>query len=370
MIKLKGKYAEAKVFTDVIDDQSILQIENLLNQKFSKGSQPRFMPDVHAGKGCVIGTTMRMDKEICPNLIGRDIGCGVLTVELGKIDIDFHELDKFIRSEIPHGMNVHKKAIKNVDLEELNMADEIKDKEYIQRSIGTLGSGNHMIEIGEDNRGIKYLIIHSGSRNLGAQIAEHYQSYAEKKSESKFKNEKNSDLATLKENDEMFYHYLEDLSFAINYAKINRETIAELILNQFMKIDFHKLFSYESIHNYIDEDKIIRKGAISAKHGQLLTIPINMRDGFLICKGKGNDDWNESAPHGAGRLLSRNQAKKSIELNDFKNSMKHVFTTSVGRGTLDESPFAYKDIDDIVSNVKDTVEILKHVKPVYNFKDS
>lgn len=357
MIELRGKYNNAIVYTDNIEQEAISQIITLLNQPFAEQNQIRFMPDVHAGKGCTIGFTMKMDKIVCPNLVGVDIGCGVLVAKLGNIDIDFEKLDKVIRERVPFGFNIHDHQ-KLFHLEDLIMYDSLGNKDRILKSLGTLGSGNHYIEINVDEHNDKYLAIHSGSRNLGVQVCEHYQKMAEEKCTDVAKG-----LEYLTGQD--YEDYIHDMMITQIYAGANRRRMAgEIIKNMGWEI----LEIFQTVHNYIDEEGYVRKGAVSARLGEKLIIPLNMRDGSLICVGKGNPDWNYSAPHGAGRILSRGKAKRELDLETFQNEMKDVYSTCVDKARLDESPMAYKDYKEIISNIGDTVEIISHIKPLYNFK--
>ena len=404
MLEVKGKYNIAKIFTDVVDNETISQIITLLNQEFTQDSKIRIMPDCHAGAGCVIGTTMKIHNKVVPNLVGVDIGCGMKLVELGKNNINFEELDCFIRNNIPSGMNVNDEVLDNsINLKELKCFEFLKNDLYLMKSLGSLGGGNHFIEVDKDDEGNYYLVIHSGSRNLGLQVAKYYQKKAieyhknlifDKQKEKKtiieqLKKEGKQQLIqkTLKEIDEklvkthipedlcyvegpLFDDYIHDMDICQKFAVINREVIAKKIC-LFLKLNYNSLNGFETIHNYINmEAMILSKGAISAYKDQLVLIPINMRDGCIIGKGKGNADFNYSAPHGAGRLLSRSEAKEKINLEDFEKTMKGIYTTSVNQSTIDESPFAYKPIESILENIKDTIEIVKIVKPIYNFKSS
>jgi tRNA-splicing ligase RtcB len=408
MIEIQGKYNLAKVFTDNIDSTTIAQIIELCNQPFVEGCNIRIMPDCHAGKGCVIGFTMNIKDKIIPNLVGVDIGCGMAWINLGKININLEVLDKFIHEKIPSGFNIHTNPVDNYK-DELNQLRCLRDlkksvKEF-NRGIGSLGGGNHFIELNQDDEGNKYLVIHSGSRNIGKQVADYYQNKAfeyhsglnedfihaskklieQYKAEGKrdkiqkaleklkieFKNKVGEccipkDLCYLE--GQLMEDYLHDMRICQIYAVRNREAICKLIMS------FLGTFGYinHTIHNYIDfndNPAILRKGAVYAGLGVKLLIPLNMRDGSLICEGLGNDDWNQSAPHGAGRILSRSQAKERIKLEDFQDSMKDIFTTSVSQSTIDESPFAYKPMEEIIDNIAgSTVKILKQIKPIYNFK--
>jgi len=404
MVELKGKYNTAKVFTDNIDEETISQIINLLNQDFTQGGKIRIMPDCHAGKGCVIGFTADLGDKVIPNLIGVDIGCGVLTVELGRVDINLQKLDDIIHQYIPSGYNVHEgRVVKFPELQELYCYRELKDSKRIERSIGTLGGGNHFIEANKDDEDNIYLVVHSGSRNLGKQVAEYYQNLAielrsgkenlflEKNKvikEYKEQGRSNEIQAVLKQLEakyksiqpnyprELCYldgvwkqSYLHDMNICQNYAELNRKTIAGIILKNLFKDKSYNFNCFQTIHNYINfKDNIIRKGSISAYKGEKVLIPINMRDGSLLCIGKGNTDWNYSAPHGAGRIMSRGKAKENISMEEYQKSMEGIYTTSVNNSTLDEAPMAYKPIEEIVNSIDDTVEILKEIKPIYNFK--
>lgn len=357
MIELRGKYNNAIVYTDNIEQEAISQIITLLNQPFAEQNQIRFMPDVHAGKGCTIGFTMKMDKIVCPNLVGVDIGCGVLVAKLGDINIDFEKLDKVIRERVPYGFNVHNHQ-KPFHLEDLTMYDSLGNKDRILKSLGTLGSGNHYIEINVDEHNDKYLVIHSGSRNLGVQVCEHYQKIAEEKCTDVAKG-----LEYLTGQD--YDNYIHDMLTTQRYAKMNRLMMAQAICEG---MDWQVLDFFQTIHNYIDEDGYVRKGAVSARLGEKLIIPLNMRDGSLICVGKGSPHWNYSAPHGAGRILSRGKAKRELDLSVFEKEMEGIYSTCVDKARLDESPMAYKDYKEIINNIGDTVDIISHIKPLYNFK--
>lgn len=354
---------DVKIFTNNIEEDALKQIEVLMEQDAFKNSKVRIMPDVHVGKGCVIGFTGNLGDKVIPNIVGVDIGCGMLTVELGNIDIDFENLDKIIKKNIPSGFKVNKIINKNFDLTRLYCYDEIKNKEHILKSIGTLGGGNHFIEIDIDEDNNKYLIIHTGSRNLGKQIAELYQNKAIKYCKNKVKIPK--DLCYLE--GKLKEQYLHDMRIAMEFANKNREEIANKILIG-LRLD-KNLKRFETIHNYIGQDNIVRKGAISACKDEVILIPFNMRDGCIIAKGKGNKDWNYSAPHGAGRIMSRSEARNTLKIEDYKRTMKDIYTTSVDIKTIDEAPFAYKTMQEIIDNIEDTVEIIKIIKPIYNYKD-
>jgi RNA-splicing ligase RtcB len=393
MIELQGKYNTAKVFTDNVESQAISQIIHLLNQEFAAGSRIRVMPDTHAGAGCTIGTTMTVTDKIVPNLVGVDIGCGMETAVLENDHVELHRLDKVIHENIPAGFNIRQHShryMNEIDLKSLRCAGRV-DLERAMLSMGTLGGGNHFIELNSDDDGRLYLVVHSGSRNLGKQVVEYYQKEAARnlKHNAKAVNELISELkkkgwekaiqaeleklGARKVDKNLAYvegalldDYLHDMVIVQRYAKLNRQAIIRDIVKE---MKFKAAESFTTIHNYIDLDSmILRKGAISARAGERVLIPINMRDGSLICVGKGNADWNYSAPHGAGRLMSRSAAKASITLTQFKQSMQGVFSTTVSQSTIDESPMAYKPMEEIMQNIGDTVEITAVIKPLYNFK--
>lgn len=397
MKEIKGTYNTAKVFTDVIEDTAVNQINILCNQEFIKDSKIRIMPDVHAGSGCTIGMTMTITDKVVPNFVGVDIGCGMETIRIKNKHIELQKLDKIIYDRIPSGFNIREKPHRyndDIDLLLLNCFDHIH-LDRAEKSIGTLGGGNHFIEADKDDEGNIYIVVHSGSRYLGLEVAKYYQEAGYKalnkgdkkdidalilkyKSEGR-KSEIQSALKNYKKQNfseipyvlsyvtgELFEKYIHDMQIVQRFAALNRKAIMdEIIKGMKLKVDEE----FTTIHNYIDtESMILRKGAVSAKKGEKLLIPINMRDGSLICIGKGNEDWNCSAPHGAGRLMSRRQVKENFTVSDFKKQMKDIFTTSVNKETLDECPMAYKSIDDIVKNISPSVEILKTIKPIYNFK--
>lgn len=397
MIALNGKYNSAKVFTDVIDQVAVSQIIELCNQPMSEGASIRIMPDVHAGAGCTIGTTMTITDKVVPNLVGVDIGCGMETVKLKENHIELQKLDKLIYEKIPSGFAVRSKPHRyseKIDLHQLCCYDRINPDRALC-SIGTLGGGNHFIEADKGEDGSIYIVIHSGSRHLGVETAKYYQNEAYRrlnkssdkeigelierlKAEGKQKNIQ-SELRKLENTKttsvpkqlaycegELFEQYIHDMKIVQQFAMLNRQAMMDEIIKG---MHLHVTEQFTTVHNYIDTDEmILRKGAVSAKAGEKLLIPINMRDGSLICKGKGNPDWNCSAPHGAGRLLSRSQAKQSFTVSEFKKQMQGIYTTSVNAQTLDECPMAYKSLEDIVGNIGDTAEILEVIKPIYNFK--
>ena len=393
-----------KIFTDNIENEAIEQIELLLAQDAFKDSKVRIMPDVHVGKGCVIGFTGDLGDKVIPNIVGVDIGCGMLCVNIGNVDVDYEKLDNYINQNIPSGMNVNKEKQVDFDLSTLKCYKFLKRKEWVENSIGSLGGGNHIIEIDEDDDGNKYLVIHSGSRNLGVQVANYYQEianqlcnynldeYNKKRKEiiklyreSSRESEIQDVLLQLKKESEVNRNvipydlayltgdyredYLYDMKICQEFASINRFVIARNILD-YMGWRWNIKECFESIHNYISfDDNIVRKGAISARKGEKVIIPINMRDGCIIGSGKGNEDWNNSAPHGAGRIMSRMKAMEIIDLDEYKKSMGSVYTSSVVESTKDEAPFVYKSINEILEKIVPTVEVLKIIKPVYNFKD-
>ena len=406
-IKIKGIYNTAEVFTTKIDEATTNQIKILVDQPFTKGSKIRIMPDCHAGAGCVIGTTMTIKDKIVPNLVGVDIGCGMLCARLGKSEIDLKALDNFIKANIPCGKDVNKENTNLisqqpiVDLKLLKCFSELRNVDRLNQSMCSLGGGNHFIEIDKSTDGEYYLVIHSGSRNLGKQVAEIYQDKAIKYHESKLFNKKeaiqnaikqlkdegrqneiplaiadiNKRVAELSMPKELCYlegqdfkDYLYDMNLCQEFANYNRHYMCYKILD-YLKIENEKPAIFTTIHNYIDmKNMILRKGAISAYEGELVIIPINMRDGSIIAQGKGCRNYNYSAPHGAGRIMSRMQARKEIKLEDFKETMKGIYSSTINEETLDESPFAYKSIDDILPNIKNTVEVIDIIKPIYNFK--
>ena len=399
MIEIIGKFNTAICYTDTLEPTAYAQIETVCNEPAFEKSKIRIMPDVHAGKGCTIGTTMTIVDKVVPNMVGVDIGCGMYTVNLGKVDIDLVKFDEAAHS-IPCGRNVWEGRQERFDLTRLRCYRNLKDTKRLERSLGTLGGGNHFIEIDVDEEGNKYLIIHSGSRNLGTQVAEFYQGiaidlnlgkeeYFKKRDEIirtyKEQGRRSEIQSTLKQMakeweekeptmprelcylyGEFMEDYLHDINICQQFAKRNREKMAEILLE---KTGLVAIETFQTIHNYIDvEEKILRKGSVSAKSGEKLLIPINMRDGSLICVGKGNEDWNYSAPHGAGRLMSRSAAFERLTMEEYEKQMAGIYTTCVNTATLDESPMAYKNMDEIVANIEPTAEIIAHIKPIYNFK--
>jgi len=393
MIELIGKYNKAKVFTDSIEVTAQAQVIELCNQPFIEGSKIRIMPDTHAGAGCVIGTTMTIQNKIVPNLVGVDIGCGMETIKIKETSIDLRELDRIAHECIPSGFETRKDEHDYVDMIDFADLECLKhvNLERTRLSVGTLGGGNHFIEADKDEEGNIYIVVHSGSRNLGKQVAEYYQDlgYKELAGTQKVKAEliarlrqegregeiqaelkKIKPLTTNKQlayvEGENLFNYLHDMKIVQRYADLNRKAMVDDIV-KLMGLTVAERF--KTIHNYIDVDSmILRKGAISARDGEKAIIPMNMRDGSLICIGKGNPDWNYSAPHGAGRLMSRSKAKEVVSMDEFKESMLGIYTTSVSQSTIDESPMAYKPMHEIIDNIRDTVDIVDIVKPIYNFK--
>ena len=402
MVVINGKNTCAYVYADIVDEATIKQIKLLVDQYFMKNVRVSIMADCHAGCGCVIGTTFQINDKIVPNLVGVDIGCGMLTVMLGKIDIDFKMLDNFIKENIPAGMDVNGDGndLSNI-IDNLRCYGSLKNIERLRKSIGSLGGGNHFIEIDKNENDEYYLIVHTGSRNLGLQVAKIYQDLAIKYHNNKIFNKKSAinelilkykrlnleaqiqneieriaqinleisiprELCYL-EGDE-FDDYLYDMDICQSFAALNRGEIAKKIVD-FLGLDYDCLYKFETVHNYINmNDKILRKGAISAYAGEVVLIPMNMRDGCIIARGKGNPLYNYSAPHGAGRIMSRAEAFKVINVDDFKKVMKGIYTTTSNENTIDESPFVYKPMASILNNINDTVEVLQIIKPVYNFK--
>ena len=401
MFDIKGKVNTALCYATVVEDEAIEQIRRMCDYEFTAGSKIRIMPDVHAGKGCTIGTTMTVVDKAVPNIVGVDIGCGMYTVELGKGAIDFEKFDEAAHY-VPSGMHIWDGRQERFDLTELRCYRSLKNTRWLERSLGTLGGGNHFIEIDEAGDGTKYLVIHSGSRNLGKQVAELYQQlaidlhkgigeYLEAREEiirtykaqgrraeiqealQKLKWDKENlepdipaDLCYL--SGKYLEDYLHDVVICQRFARRNREKMAEVLLE---RTGMSGSNAFHTIHNYIDTDEmILRKGAIAAHAGEKVLIPINMRDGSVLAVGKGNPEWNYSAPHGAGRLMSRTKAKNTLTLEEYQETMKGVYTTSVNENTLDEAPMAYKSLEDIIDVIRESVDVIDIMKPVYNFKAS
>lgn len=411
-MEVNGKYNKAIIYSDLVDNATISQIITLCNSEVYSDQKIRIMPDCHAGTGCVVGTTMTINNAVTPNLVGVDIGCGMLAVKLKEKHIDLPKFDSVVKSEICSGKAARRKDyIKSTEID----LDKLACKEHkaplridnAYASIGTLGGGNHFIELDKDNEGFIWLVIHTGSRHLGIEVCNWYQKQAYTRLKAvinggtmamkrlelinKLKSEgrQQSIDRYLKEfdrnyrekepnisyelcycTDELFDMYIHDMEIVQQYASINRHEIAKLILKN---AKLHRIDEFETIHNYIDtKNMILRKGAVSAQVGERLLIPINMKDGSLLCRGKGNMEWNCSAPHGAGRMFSRSETKERYSVSDFKNIMKEsgVYSSCIGQGTLDECPMAYKPIESILANISDTVEVTDILKPVYNFKAS
>jgi tRNA-splicing ligase RtcB len=399
MLEIKGKKNTAICYAKVIEDEAIEQIRRMCDYEFAEGSKIRIMPDVHAGKGCTIGTTMTVCDKAVPNIVGVDIGCGMYTVSIGKEQVDFEKLDEAAHY-VPSGMNVWEGRQERFDLTELRCHRSLRDTKRLERSLGTLGGGNHFIEVDQAADGMKYLVIHTGSRNLGKQVAEIYQQLAidlNKGKETYFRQREaiikeykeagrrkeiqaalaeiawNKRETTIPEDLCFLYgtyleDYLHDVEICQNFARHNREKIAEVLLQ---RTGMTGTNGFHTIHNYIDtEEMILRKGAIAAHEGEQVLIPINMRDGSVLATGKGNAEWNYSAPHGAGRLMSRRKAKETIDMEAYKTAMSGIYTTSVNNSTLDEAPMAYKSLEDIIDVIRDSVDVIDVMKPIYNFKAS
>lgn len=401
MFEIKGKAATAVCYAKVVEDEAVEQIRRMCDYELTSNSRIRIMPDVHAGKGCTIGTTMTIEDKICPNIVGVDIGCGMYTIKLENRETDFEKIDEACHF-IPSGINTWEGRMERFDLTGLKCYRALKDTKRIERSLGTLGGGNHFIEVEQGRDGTCYLVIHSGSRSLGKQVAEYYQKLAVdlhcgkeeyfnrreeiikqykeegrrseiqdalKKLEKEYKEKEPDvpeDLAWLY--GRFMDDYLHDVDICQNFAKRSRERMGEIILERTGMIAAE---SFHTVHNYIDiEEMILRKGAIGAREGERVLIPINMRDGSLLGRGKGNPEWNMSAPHGAGRVMSRSKAKEVLDMKEYKESMKGIYSTSVNENTLDEAPMAYKSINDILDVIGESVELIDVLKPVYNFKAS
>ena len=397
MIEIKGKENTAVCFATIIEDEAIEQIRRMCDYDFTAGSKIRIMPDVHAGKGCTIGTTMTVTDKAVPNIVGVDIGCGMYTVCIGNDAINMEKFDEACHF-IPSGMNVWEGRKERFDLLELRCYRSLKDSKRLERSIGTLGGGNHFIEIDRAEDGTKFLVIHSGSRNLGKQVAEYYQNLAvelNKGKEEYFAKRDaliaeykaagrrteiqaalkqlhwNSHEATIPEDLCFVYgqyleDYLHDVEICQRFAQRSRELMAEIILE---RTGLSGTDAFHTIHNYIDtHEMILRKGSIAAHEGEKVLIPINMRDGSVLAVGKGNPEWNFSAPHGAGRIMSRTKAKESLDLDEYRKAMEGIYTTSVNENTIDEAPMAYKSLEDIIDVIRESVDVIEVLKPIYNFK--
>lgn len=396
MIEINGRFTNAKIFAQTALQTAVDQIQELTDQAFMAGTKVRIMPDYHAGKGCVIGTTIQLQDRVVPNLVGIDVGCGVFVAQLDVTTVDFAQLDAIIRTYVPSGQDIHKEVSPSRHFVEFEgkqfRASGLKD-DYTNLSLGTLGGGNHFIELAKDEDDQHYLLIHTGSRYVGAKVANWHQKRAyenlrredltekiEAMKQQGRQQEIQSMIQAYKEQTpfvpkdlsylegEAFHDYIHDMKIAQQFARMNRWTIAETIAKQ---MDWHFTDTFDTIHNYIDtETMTLRKGAVRANKDEKLVIPMNMRDGSLICIGKGNAEWNYSAPHGAGRMFSRRAAKKALNMADFKETMQGIWTTSVNEETLDEAPMAYKPMTEITSAIRETVDIVKVIKPVYNFKAS
>ena len=400
---VEGKYNTAKVFTDVVEEKSLQQIKTLCDQEFTSGAKIRLMPDVHAGAGCTIGTTMTIKDKIVPNLVGVDIGCGMETLMIHKdseaaVNFDPAKLDKIIRKNIPSGFDIRKFQHNFVEEVEWDKIKGTYNKHRAKMSLGTLGGGNHFIEADKDEDGNLYIVVHSGSRHAGLEIAEYYQEMAWKQLNGRTKADIDAMICRLKEEGRqseieaqmavmsrqtktlvpkdlafvsgyLFDDYINDMRIMQHFAMLNRKAMVNTISIGLHLKKEEIVDQFTTIHNYIDtENMILRKGAVSAQKGEKLLIPINMRDGSLICIGKGNEDWNCSAPHGAGRVMSRTQARKGLSMDEFKAEMSGIWSSTVTKGTLDEAPMAYKTMDDIVANIGPTADIVNVIKPIYNFK--
>lgn len=396
-VEITGRYATAICYAEIIDYEAINQIRRMCNYPFTEGSKIRIMPDVHAGTGCTIGTTMTVTGRVVPNIVGVDIGCGMYAVNIGHDDIDFTVIDEAAHY-VPSGYEVWEERQERFDLQRMRCYRNLKDTRRIELSLGTLGGGNHFIEIDRDSDGTNWLVIHTGSRYLGHQTATYYQrlaididrgkdDYLRRKAETittyRAKGRHREIQGALKAltwearestmpedlcylSGEYLDEYIHDVKICQEFARRNRERIAEVLLS---RTGLTAYDSFHTIHNYIDTDNmILRKGAISAQSGERVLIPINMRDGSILATGRGNPDWNYSAPHGAGRLMSRGSAKESLSMSDFREAMKGVYTTSVKESTLDESPMAYKPLEAVIDVIAETVDIVSVMKPVYNFK--
>ena len=398
MFEIKGKINTAICYATVVEEQAIEQIRRMCDHEFTAGSKIRIMPDVHAGKGCTVGTTMTIKDKAVPNIVGVDIGCGMYTVNLGKIEPDFAKVDEAAHF-IPSGMSIWGESREEFDLKALRCYEELENMQRLERSIGTLGGGNHFIEIDEARDGTKFLVIHSGSRNLGKQVAKIYQKLAVdlNRGKDEYIRQRNEIIKTYKEQgrqeeiqtalnaialrlreepsipaDLCFVYgsylddYLHDVEICQAFARRNREAMAEIILGM---TGMAGTDGFHTIHNYIDTDEmILRKGAIAAHEGEKVLIPINMRDGSVLAIGKGNKEWNFSAPHGAGRIMSRTRAKADLDMDEYRRAMEGIYTTSVNESTLDEAPMAYKSLDDIIDVIRDSVDIIDIMRPLYNFK--
>ena len=399
MFTIEGRRATAKCFATQIDETAVEQVRTMCDQPFAEGARVRIMPDAHAGKGCTIGTTMTVTDKVVPNIVGVDIGCGMYTVDLGRHALDLHAIDEACHV-VPSGMRVWEGRKRRFDLTELRCHRQLKDTRRLERSIGTLGGGNHFIEVDVASDGTNYLVIHSGSRNLGTQVASYYQNlavelrqgkgeYFAKRdaliAEYKATGRRREIQAALKRlkweghepeaprdlcwlDGSYLADYLHDVAVCQRFARLNRETMAQEIVRM---CGLHDRDAFHTVHNYIDtEEMILRKGAIAAHAGELVLIPLNMRDGSVLARGRGNEDWNFSAPHGAGRLMSRTVARERLSVDEYRAAMADVYTTSVSEATLDEAPGAYKSADDILGPISEAVDVVEIMRPAFNFKAS
>lgn len=399
MFEIKGKYSTARCYASNIDNEAINQIKSMCDIEFSKGQSIAIMPDAHAGKGCTIGTTMTIKDKVVPGIVGVDIGCGMYTCNLGNVDIDFNKLDEACHY-IPSGKDVWSYKQEGFNLTSLRCFDNLKNVKRLEMSLGSLGGGNHFIEVDVSNNGTKYLIIHSGSRNLGTQVANYYQNIASKlhNNQDNHINRRTEIINSYREQgryseiqsaiDKLdiefkryesnipdnlcwlygtyFDDYIHDMVICQEFALKNRELMSEIILD---RIGITSKESFHTVHNYIDTNEmILRKGAIAAHLDEVVLIPLNMRDGSIIASGLGNPDWNYSAPHGAGRVMSRKKAKSSLSIEDYRNQMKGIYSTSISFDTLDESPMAYKRFDTIMKDIQSSVSVIERLRPIYNFK--
>ena len=382
MFEISGKYNKAKIYATTVDNASYAQVLRMCNMEKLQSSSIAMMPDMHAAEGCTVGTSMTIDEYVNPSFVGGDIGCGMEIFKLSDSVVDFPTLDRCIREKIPSGASIHERSVfagHDVPLESLHCYDYIRH-ETVLRSFGTLGGGNHFIEMAKGTDDKLYLIIHSGSRRLGRDVAEYYQleaffqQHGIDSQEARRKKIRAADIKSTIHQDECFLSgvnlekYLHDMDIAVTYAQKSRAHMGEVIINTLgLTVEEH----FATIHNYIDiKARVLRKGAVSAQNGEKLLIPINMRDGSLLCIGKGNPEWNFTAPHGSGRVMKRSEAKESITLEEYQKEMEGIFTTSVGESTLDESPMAYRRIDEILDAIDPTAEVIDILTPVYNFKAS
>ena len=366
MIEVFGQWNTAICYTNQLEQEAAEQIRSVCNQRAFADCKIRIMPDVHAGMGCTIGTTMTITDKIVPGMVGVDIGCGMETVQIAEKEIDFQQLDELIHRKIPSGRNVRNSAHKlsrEIDLTQLRCKDYV-NIDRAMKSIGTLGGGNHFIEVDRSETGDLFLVVHSGSRHLGQEVARYHQNAGVRSLKDHKGEFIPKDLAYVQ--GLQFEDYIHDMHITQQFAALNRKAMLDVILSG---MGLTVVDQFTTIHNYIDtEHMILRKGSVSAQVGEKLLIPINMRDGSLVCVGKGNAEWNCSAPHGAGRLMSRKDATASLNLEEYRKQMEGIYTSCVGRSTLDEAPMAYKSMEEILSQIGPTVDVLQQIRPVYNFK--